>query len=143
MRRKIFKQLYQIGFLILVLLFAFFPNYFRPPQVKGASTVPHQTQKPIIAYSSRLVCSLLGQNQKNVGIYGQDGGASTAVSGKSYFMFGDITGSSGQWILPNSVSYTTDSSAANCLNLTSKSAGGAAQPLFSQLASVGEATAWP
>ncbi len=133
-----------VSFIVLVAV-AFFVIGRIKPQVKSASTsgVPFQTDKPIVAFASRKVCSLLGVSQMNVGIYGQDGGVGTHFGGKSYFMFGDITGSLGQWILPNSVSYTTDTSASGCQNLVSKSSGGIAQPLFAKLPALGEITVWP
>ncbi len=130
--------------IILLVVVAFLVIDGIKPQVKSASIsgVPFQTDKPIVAFASRKVCSLLGTNQRSVGIHGQDGGVSTYFGGKSYFMFGDITGPSG-WILPNSVSYTTDTNAASCMSLTSKASGPTATALFPLLPAVGELTAWP
>ncbi len=146
------ERLYHLRFLFVffsvILVFGallFLGQDMARSKVKSASTsgVPFQTDKPIVSFASRKVCSLLGANQRSVGIYGQDGGVGTYLGGKSYFMFGDITGSGGIWIMPNSVSYTTDTDPSVCMNLTSKASGATATPMFPLLSTVGELTAWP
>lgn len=94
-----------------------------------------------IVSSSRKVCSLLGPNQINAGIGGQDGGTSLTVGGQTYWTFGDSVNLSKGLFLNNSAATSNDFDASDCLSLTSKSISGTAQNLLPKLSD--EFLVWP
>ncbi len=105
----------------------------------GNWATPLLDAKDIVVIAERKVCSFVSANQTAVGINGEDGGASTSIGNTSYFVFGDTNTTSGQ--IENSVATTTDTDAADCFTMNSKSSGGQAVPMLPKTDS--ECTIWP
>lgn len=102
---------------------------------------PFLTSQPVVVLADRLVCSLLGGAKERAGIVGQDGSHTAVVDGLVYWDFGDTVLDDGTW-LPNTLAWSADSDASDCITLAPVRAGSRAMPLLpSDLAS--ELTVWP
>jgi hypothetical protein len=102
--------------------------------------VPLIDKQDVVVIGERKVCSFMGSGQTSVGVVGEDGGESVKVGTTSYFGFGD-TITNFNTILPNTVATSTDTDAADCVPMTTKSSAGRAVPMLPKLAS--ECTVWP
>ena len=118
------------------------------PRLPGSATpsvaqqqLPYLEERPFVVLASRPVCSMMGSSKVGAGIIGQDGGNTVAIGGVVYWNFGDtlrITG--GQ--IPNSIGWSADTDASDCITLTPKEANGAAVPLLA-VDWPRELTVWP
>ena len=95
----------------------------------------------LVVASDRPVCSLLGSLKRAAGIVGMDGGFTVSIGGVVYWDFGDTVLSNG-WIMPNSIAWSTDTDASDCIELTPKQLNGSAAPLMVQPFSE-KLTVWP
>lgn len=143
-RRKKLLSFFALSFILIAIPLTVYVtlNSDQASRKQKAATgqVPLLDKQDAVVLSERKVCSMVGQNQTNVGITGEDGGASYSLGGKIFFVFGDtITTHSG--MLPNSVSTTTDLNAADCFPLTSKSVNNKAVSMLPKIP--GECTVWP
>lgn len=103
------------------------------------AAVPLIEKKDAVVIGERKVCSFISSNQHNIGVTGEDGGASTNIGSKSFFVFGDVRSS--PTYLPNTVATSTDTDASDCVPMTTKSSAGRAQPMLDKLST--ECTVWP
>ena len=94
----------------------------------------------VVVASDRLVCSMAGGQQETAGILGQDGSHSVSADGVVFWNFGDTLLANGAMI-PNSVAWSADSNAADCISLVPKSAVEGAVSLLPGQAP--ELTVWP
>jgi hypothetical protein len=95
--------------------------------------------------AARLVCRLIADNPgaARVQVTGADGAQSLPGAGSTYWFFGDTVrrGDGGRSdVIPATVATTSDTDARDCVDLTFKSSGGLAEPLFPRRE---ETTAWP
>lgn len=95
---------------------------------------------PVVVASDRLVCSLAGGQQQAAGIVGKDGSNTVAVDGVVYWNFGDTTLSNGG-LIPNSVAWSADTNAGDCISLVPKGGAGHAASLLPSDSA--ELTVWP
>ena len=98
------------------------------------------SEQAVVVASERLVCSMAGGQQEMAGILGQDGSHSVAVDGVVYWTFGD-TVLADRVFIPNSIAWSADTNAADCISLVSKSAEEGAVSLLPSQAP--ELTVWP
>ncbi len=103
----------------------------------GSSYLPEHAG---VVASDRLVCSMVGGQQETAGILGQDGSNSVVVDGVVYWTFGDTVMSNGG-LIPNSVAWSADKNAADCISLVPKSANARAVSLLKSQDD--EMTVWP
>ena len=111
------------------------------PAGRAASGEPFLDPSPVVVVSDRVVCSLLSDPATNAGIVGLDSSNSLNVDGTTYWTFGDTTLNSG-WVIPNSIAWSTDADASDCIDLTPKQRNGYAVPLLTQ-PNAGKLTVWP
>ena len=104
---------------------------FGPFDVNVYKLTTTTTISPLVV-SSRQICSLLGQNQTNVGIGGQDGGTSLKIGNESFWTFGDSLNLNKGLFLPNSIARTSATDASGCIPLTSKASGTVATALLNK-----------
>lgn len=95
---------------------------------------------PVVVASDRLVCSMAGPQQESAGIAGKDGSHSVAVDGVVFWNFGDTKLERGG-LIPNSLSWSADTNAADCITLVPKGAQGRAASLLPGADT--ELTVWP
>lgn len=95
----------------------------------------------VVPLSDRLVCSLLGNSKTSAGIVGMDGGHTVKVGDTGYWTFGDTLLNNG-WMIPNSIAWSTDTDASDCVDLTPKQSNGRAVPLL-ELPNPEKLTVWP
>lgn len=106
-----------------------------------ALEIPYLHGDSVVVLSDRFVCSLLGSQQSQTGVVGADGSHSVAVDGVVYWDFGDTVLANGR-IIPNSIGWSSDSDASDCIDLVPK--GTAAET--AQLLPIDperEQTVWP
>ena len=112
-----------------------------PPE--GTATAlggAYLSEQAVVVAAERLVCSMAGGQQEMAGILGQDGSHSVAVDGVVYWTFGD-TVLADRVFIPNSIAWSADTNAADCISLVSKSAEEGAVSLLPSQAP--ELTVWP
>jgi hypothetical protein len=97
-------------------------------------------EHPVVVASDRLVCSLAGGQQETAGIVGKDGSHSVEVDGVVYWNFGDTVLANGG-LIPNSLSWSADTNAEDCISLIPK--GGEVRAISLLPSSSDELTVWP
>lgn len=95
---------------------------------------------PVVIASDKLVCSLASGQQQAAGIVGKDGSHSVEVDGVVYWNFGDTVLANGG-LIPNSISWSADTNAEDCISLVPKSGAGRAVSLLPS--NLAEITVWP
>ncbi len=113
-----------------------------PPAHVGRTAAPDLFLQPhpVVVVADRPVCSLLSGSKRDAGIVGQDGSASVQVDGVVYWDFGD-TLVDGGGMIPNTIGWSADTDASDCLSLKPKTIEGRVAPLLP--AAPGERTVWP
>jgi hypothetical protein len=101
---------------------------------------PFLQPNPVVVLADRLVCSLLGSYKAAAGIVGQDGSDTVAVDGMVYWTFGDTVLAGGR-MLPNSIGWSADPDASDCITLVPKEVAGRPASLLPR--EPGELTVWP
>ena len=86
-------------------------------------------EHPVVVLADRFVCSMLGSQQSKAGVVGADGGHSVAVGGVVYWNFGDTVLASGA-IVPNSIGWSSDRDASDCITLVPKGTTASSAPLL-------------
>ena len=98
-------------------------------------------EHPFVVLVSRPVCSLLSGSKLDAGIIGQDGSHSVAIGDVVYWNFGDTLLANGR-IIVNSIGWSADTDASDCITLVPKEANGVAVPLLAP-DRPREITVWP
>lgn len=113
-----------------------------PPAHVGSAAQPDLflRPQPVVVLADRPVCSLLSAYKSAAGITGQDGSHIIQIDDTVYWTFGDTTLDVGG-MLPNSIGWTADTDASDCLYLTPKTTAGRVAPLLPTVP--GELTVWP
>ncbi len=118
------------------------------PRLPGSATPTVAQQQPLyleeqsfVVLANRPVCSLLSSPKVGAGIIGQDGGNSVAVGDVVYWNFGDTLLANGSMIV-NSIGWSRDTDASDCITLAPKEADGVAVPLLAP-DRPREQTVWP
>ena len=83
----------------------------------------------VVVLADRFVCSLLGSQQSKAGVVGADGGHSVVAGGVVYWSFGDTVLANGV-IVPNSLGWSSDRDASDCITLVPKGTTAASAPLL-------------
>ena len=112
-----------------------------PPTGQAQTGEPFLQPAAVVVAVNRPVCSLLGGLKTSAGIIGMDGSHTVEVNGTVYWNFGDTLLSNGG-LLPNSIGWSTDTDASDCIELTPKQRNGRAAPLLVQ-PNGGKLTVWP
>lgn len=112
---------------------------------RGAVATPSSAPYTTEVASSRVVCHLIADNPDAAAraITGADGAQSVRVGDRAYWFFGDtvLRGPGGrQDVMQAGAAVSSDFDGSDCVRLTFKASGGAAQPLFPHGS---ETTAWP
>ena len=94
-----------------------------------ASDHPFLEEHPVVVLTDRFVCSLLGSQQSKAGVVGADGSHSVAVDGVVYWNFGDTVLANGR-VIPNSLGWSSDRDASDCITLVPKGTTASSAPLL-------------
>ncbi len=86
-------------------------------------------EHPVVVLADRFVCSLLGSQQSKTGVVGADGGHSVVAGGVVYWSFGDTVLADGS-IIPNSLGWSSDRDASDCITLVPKGTTASSAPLL-------------
>ena len=95
----------------------------------------------VVVVGDREVCSLLSSDQTEAGIVGLDGSHTVVINGAVYWNFGDTVMADGRMI-PNTVGWSRDENAADCISLIPKEASSEAAPLLAHERGL-EVSVWP
>lgn len=125
---------------LLALGISLQPGAQMPDGAQAQTAEPFLEGRPVVALSDRLVCTLPGSSKAAAGIVGKDTGGTVEVNGTVYWTFGDTTLVDGRMI-PNTIAWSDDRDASDCIDLVPKQVEGRAEPLLSK--EEGELTVWP
>ncbi len=114
---------------LLSIIFTASVSWTAPPAAIPEPDHAFLQAHPVVVLADRFVCSLLSSQQSKAGVVGADGSHSVAVDGVVYWNFGDTVLADGR-IIPNSLGWSSDRDASDCITLVPKGTTASSAPLL-------------